>query len=263
MSRRARTLAPHRPVTTALVAAILVLGGAGSASAQGLFDFLFGGMRRVLPPSVPAYAPHDGTPSQSAPRGGPGSGTAYCVRTCDGRFFPIPSQRNVSAVETCKSFCPASETKVFYGRGIEHARDAKGISYASLGNAFAYRERLVEGCTCNGRTPGGLARIPVDQDPTLRRGDIVATATGLVAYNGKRADLQQAYTPVADARLPASLRRSLTDIEVSAHGPGWYEALAVPLPKPRPAGIPAAAPDPIDDKLPASATLSPASVPRG
>ena len=50
-------------------------------------------------------------------------------------------------------------------------------------NAFRYRNELVSGCTCNGKDTVGLAQVDVEKDPTLRSGDIVAGANGLVVAN--------------------------------------------------------------------------------
>ena len=44
-----------------------------------------------------------------------------------------------------------------------------------------YRQKIVEGCTCNGKDSFGLARIDVASDPTLRPGDIVATGDNVKA----------------------------------------------------------------------------------
>ncbi|MDP1867801.1 MAG: DUF2865 domain-containing protein [Bradyrhizobium sp.] len=105
--------------------------------------------------------------------------TSYCVRTCDGRYFPAPSGTNRGSAEGCKSFCPASETRVFFGSSIDSATSNDGRTYAALPNAFRYRKELVAGCTCNGKDVVGLASINVKEDRTLRRGDIVAGAAGL------------------------------------------------------------------------------------
>ncbi len=43
--------------------------------------------------------------------------------------------------------------------------------------------RLVAGCTCNGKDQVGLAKVEIDKDPTLRKGDIVAGEAGLVVVN--------------------------------------------------------------------------------
>lgn len=107
------------------------------------------------------------------------SAAPYCVRTCDGRYFPAPSGNSQSSAEGCKALCPASETKVFFGSSIDSASSKDGQAYSALPNAFRYRKELVAGCTCNGKDVVGLASINVKEDRTLRRGDIVAGAAGL------------------------------------------------------------------------------------
>jgi hypothetical protein len=102
------------------------------------------------------------------------------VRTCDGRYFPISSTGNQSRAASCNSFCPASETKVVYGSNIDEAVTENGKPYSELPNAFRYRDELVSGCTCNGKDPVGLAEVKIEDDPTLRRGDIVASPDGLM-----------------------------------------------------------------------------------
>ena len=67
---------------------------------------------------------------------------------------------------------------MFYGGSIDHAVSRSGKLYSQLPNAFRYRKELIAGCTCNGKDPGGLAHINVEDDPTLRRGDLVATGDG-------------------------------------------------------------------------------------
>ena len=109
-----------------------------------------------------------------------GGGQAYCVRTCDGRYFPITAGDGQSRAASCNSFCPASETKVVYGSSIDHAATENGKPYSELPNAFRYRNEMVAGCTCNGKDQLGLAPVKIEDDPTLRKGDIVAGANGLV-----------------------------------------------------------------------------------
>jgi hypothetical protein len=161
-------------------------------------------------------------------------GAVYCVRTCDGRYFPISADSKQSRAMTCNSFCPASETKAFSGSSIETAIDESGKPYSSLANAFKYREQLVEGCTCNGKDSGGLASISIDDDKTIRKGDIVAGANGLVIAH-RTADRKRGgvatYTPA-----PRSIRekfershammRNQTKIEITPLGSdiGTHEA---------------------------------------
>jgi hypothetical protein len=129
-----------------------------------------------------------------APQGDPrprasysGGGQAYCVRTCDGRYFPISASDGQSRAASCNSFCPASDTSIVYGSGIDNAATESGKPYSELPNAFRYRSELVAGCTCNGKDQVGLAPVRIENDPTLRKGDIVAGSDGLVVA-GRGAD---------------------------------------------------------------------------
>jgi hypothetical protein len=94
-----------------------------------------------------------------------------------------------SRAASCSSFCPASETKVVYGSSsnIDNAATESGKPYSELPNAFRYRNELVAGCTCNGKDQIGLAPVRIENDPTLRKGDIVAGADGLMVA-GRGAD---------------------------------------------------------------------------
>src|ERR1700681_85325 len=175
-----------------LVAGLAVLATAAApapASAQNLVDFFFSGARRPSPPPLatayadPSQQPFGAKPSDPGPRVETGPAVSYCVRLCDGRFFPI--QRSAATpVEICNSFCPASRTKIFSGSSIDHAVARDGARYAELGTAFAYRDHVVPGCTCNGKDAFGLVNMKAAEDPTLRQGDVVATADGFVAYSG-------------------------------------------------------------------------------
>jgi hypothetical protein len=117
-----------------------------------------------------------------------------------GRYFPIAGPDNQSKTNSCNSFCPASETKLVYGTEIDNAATEAGKPYSELPNAFRYRKEIVAGCTCNGKDPVGLAAINIENDPTLRKGDIVAGANGLVvAGHGadKRASMN--FSPASEA----------------------------------------------------------------
>lgn len=110
---------------------------------------------------------------------GSGQPVALYVRLCDGRFFPIQHNTGAPAPQTCNALCPASQTKIFSGMGIDTAVAADGTRYSGLHNAFLYRHRLVQGCTCNGKDNFGLASLSANPDPTVRAGDIIATQNGL------------------------------------------------------------------------------------
>jgi hypothetical protein len=211
-----------RNVLAAIVAATTMLSP-GTASSQGLFDFLFGNLERA-PPDTPPGAdeprripprPPDRRPSER-PAAGTGPRMAYCVRLCDGRFFPIEAYRNASAAVQCKSFCPATATKLFSGRGIEHAVARDGRRYADLPNSFVHRQRIVPGCTCNGRSAFGVARVPVAEDRTLQPTDIVATDSGLSVYRGRNSQQQAVFTPIELAKISERLRNQLAGVKVRA-----------------------------------------------
>jgi hypothetical protein len=177
-----------------LASVALIAMPAPRAQAEDFFSALFRGFaaRRQAPQSEwpLSYGPEQPTQYPQR-RGEAGSGSAYCVRTCDGRYFPAPPAANQSRADICKSFCPASETKVFYGAGIDSATSESGKSYSALPNAFKYRSQLIAGCTCNGVDPVGLAKIKIEDDKTLRRGDLVAAPDGLKVATG-RSDAQGA-----------------------------------------------------------------------
>ena len=177
--------------------ALAALTVATPASAQGFFDMIFNGDRYASRPSR-SYAPPQGNayadpsnpsdrpvyaPSAAAPQvsHGGGRGVAYCVRLCDGRYFPIQRHANANPVQLCNAFCPATKTQVFNGSQIDNAYASNGARYADIDNAFVYREKVVDNCTCNGKDSFGLARIDISADPTLRQGDIVSTGDNVKA----------------------------------------------------------------------------------
>src|SRR5579871_1630051 len=208
-------------VAAAVIGAVALSSGA--ASAEGLFDFFFGGgqkQQRQAPPQASSFAdPSDGNP-QAPPPPRPAvasSGPAFCVRSCDGRYFPL-MRSAASPVQMCQAFCPASATKVFYGSSIDGAYAASGERYADSENAYAYRKALRADCTCNGRDPAGLAPVDLTMDTSLRPGDVIATTNGLVAFSGVRVGNDQTaeFTPVASyPGLTAEVRARLGDMKVA------------------------------------------------
>jgi hypothetical protein len=193
-------------------------------SAEGLFDFFFGGakqQRSAAPPQASFFADPFGnqqqpTPPAAVPRTA-SSGPAFCVRSCDGKYFPL-MRASASPVAMCQSFCPASPTKVFFGSSIDGATAASGERYADSENAFAYRKALRADCTCNGRDPAGLAPVDLTLDTSLRPGDVIATTSGLVAYSSVRLGNDQTaeFTPVSSyPGLTTEVRTRLGEIKVA------------------------------------------------
>ncbi len=222
-----------------VAAAVFSLGLMASFSTEpaqaGFFDRLFGDIRRAVEAPRPSNALPFVDPftdlanrfNSSGSRGNEqlradnsGPSRAFCVRTCDGHFFPVQANAGMSAAESCRSFCPASETKLFGGSNIDTASAPDGGRYADLPNAFVYRKAMVAGCTCNGKNAFGLARLDAANDPTLRQGDIVATRNGLVAYTGN-SNSAASFTPVENySRLSKSTREKLAETKIMPPTPG-------------------------------------------
>jgi Protein of unknown function (DUF2865) len=212
------------------------------ASAQGLFDFLFGGPQKQQQKSSQPnfFADPFGlnTPAPTPPRpvasAGGGSGPAFCVRTCDGRYFPVRAAAGATPAQMCQAFCPATATRVFFGSSIDGATSGNGERYAESDNAYAFRKEMKADCTCNGRSPAGLAPVDLSLDTSLRPGDVIATTNGLVAYSGVRVGANQTaeFTPVASyPGLTSEVRARLGEMKVA---PVNAEMIAdeAPLPEP-------------------------------
>jgi hypothetical protein len=215
-----------------LTIAVLGVAAPHAASAQNFFDFLFNGGQPQKPqrqqrapepsPIESFFADPFGTNQQPAPPpravSTGGSGPAFCVRTCDGKYFPLSSRVNASPVQMCQAFCPASPTKIYFGSNIENASSATGERYADSETAFAYRKALKADCTCNGRSAAGLAPVDLSMDMSLKAGDVVATTNGLAAYTGARLGMTQTpdFTPVAAfPGLTADVRAKLGEMKVA------------------------------------------------
>jgi hypothetical protein len=207
----------HRGWKIKLRAAVVLLTFAGGmmisadpVRAQGLFDVLnriFGGLFSPPPPAETKYS-----------GGGP---VTYYVRLCDGRYFPMAA--NAGAPHSypdkiCSAMCPASAAKIYTGSGIDQASAVDGTPYSKLENAFAYRERMVSDCTCTGKEIGGIVAIDIHSDPTLRRGDIVATRDGLMVFKGSKELPYQTsdFIPAEDYKdLSDGVRRTLAELRVT------------------------------------------------
>ncbi len=194
------------------------------AQAQNFFDMLGRIFRGAAPRAYQGEPPRllEGFPGERGseePSSGPGGPTvSYCVRTCDGRYFPLPRNANSDEQQICSAMCPSAQTRIFNGSQIDHAVGNDGKTYASMKNAFLYREKLVPGCTCNGSDPAGTAALDPLDDPTLRPGDVVVTAGGAMVFQGERGGRKQAreFVPAEQARnLPKGMKQTLSDLRIA------------------------------------------------
>jgi Protein of unknown function (DUF2865) len=115
-------------------------------------------------------------------------GQHYCVRTCDGFYFPLSASGGITAkADMCRALCPGAPTEVYRlssgAESIESAVSERGKAYASLPTALAYRKSLKPGCSCRSSTAVAMS-VPITKDPTLARGDIVVTSKGVHIFAG-------------------------------------------------------------------------------
>ena len=114
-------------------------------------------------------------------------GNLYCVRTCDGFYFPATASASTADDgKICTALCPGTETEAYRlardDDEIDNAVTKKGKPYSSLPAAFAYRTSLKEGCTCGAQARTVIAAL--QEDPTLAPNDIVVTETGVRVFVG-------------------------------------------------------------------------------
>lgn len=174
----------------------------------------------------------DEAPVDQTPRGG---SFGYCVRSCDGRYFPLGARLRAAddsgAAAYCAAQCPGARMEVFStagpASGIDTAVDRMGRVYSELPNAFVYRARLVEGCTCTASAKAsarerisGLKTLSIKDDPSLEKGDVVMTPEGARVFSGRRRGppftAEDFVRPAKIPDLPKGLRQRLEELEVAA-----------------------------------------------
>ena len=151
-----------------------------------------------------------------------------CVRLCDGFFFPLPASAspNADAEGVCRALCPAAGVAVYFlperSDRISEAANAGGEPYSALPAAFRYRSAGAPVCGCRRAGEQGLAYW---RDPTLKSGDAVMTAEGLVVFRGAGGGAPygaEAFAPVDSTPLSATRRAELGALQ-PASAPDWPE----------------------------------------
>ncbi len=181
-----------------------------------------------LPAAAPRQQPARSSRQAAAIASSDGSSQAYCVRSCDGYFFPIGSaargEGRQAQAAACDAMCPGATMRLFSSRNgsIETARTDGGQLYTGTATAFRYRTQLVNACSCQGDVTRGLARVALSQDHTLRTGDVVVMEKGVRVFrDGGRFPYQPRdfVTAQAYGRLSPDLRRRVREIEEASLGP--------------------------------------------
>jgi hypothetical protein len=149
---------------------------------------------------------------------GPSMANAVCVRLCDGYFFPASGEGPLASRQaSCDAVCPGAATELFVrpasADGIDDASSLKGLKYTALPNAYHYRSGVSAACTCHGNDVARNVSRAM-QDPTLRKGDAVMTASGMRVFAGGHAPYgAQNFTSLAKATIPRQRRDALAAIE--------------------------------------------------
>lgn len=173
---------------------------------------------RVGAPSVSRPA---AIPATSSGNGARGNRVSYCVRTCDGFFFPLSAASGSDSADqaACNRLCPTSETRLYVGQigvEIDDARSRQtGRRYAQMSNAFAYRTSYSRSCSCSASGVGLTNEASVGRDLTLRPGDIVMTAKGMRVFSGGQMPYREANFMTLDrsGRYAGNTRETLQSME--------------------------------------------------
>ncbi len=183
---------------------------------------------------LPLVAPR--APSARAARAPASAPRPVCVRLCDGYFFPLAAASGPTAEAdeeaACRALCPSASAALYFlpGRSdrIEDAANARGGSYSALPAAFRYRSAGAPACGCR---HAGEPELAYWRDPTLKSGDAVMTADGILVFRGADGGAPygaEAFTPVDSTPLGAAQRAELGALRpASAPDAGEADAPAI------------------------------------
>jgi hypothetical protein len=193
-------------------------------AAEGLLEFLFGpdpstqqAAPRPREPGPARRAKLQGELRFARPRDGGGVSSdpsvgGFCVRSCDGYYFPLIKSTRATRQQSCEMACPSAQMEIYDGSTIETARNRKGQRYSALPRAFAFRDKANGACACNDpRTSQAYFEQSARNDPTLQSGDVIVETDGAFVYRGSQlVPLSSAsfVSPALRDRLRAMLRRS-------------------------------------------------------
>jgi Protein of unknown function (DUF2865) len=145
---------------------------------RGFFQSLFGGGGGGGGAPSGPFGSGDVTPSDQS-----STYRTICVRTCDGYFFPVSYSTSPARFredeQACQRMCPASEVQLYTyrnpGEDVAQAVSIGGQPYASLPNAFRYRQEFNSACSCRRPGESWADALKHLDDTTVERGDIVVT----------------------------------------------------------------------------------------
>ena len=147
-----------------------------------------------------------------------GSGPAFCVRSCDGKYFPL-MRGNASPVADVPGVLPGQRRPRCSSAPPSTAPTAAPASAMPTARTPSpTARRCAPTAPATAAIPPGLAPVDLTLDTSLRPGDVIATTDGLVAYSGVRVGNDQTaeFTPVASyPGLTADVRARLGEMKVA------------------------------------------------
>ena len=194
-----------------VLALSMLVAASAPAGAQDLLDFLFGpdteapAQRETRTPTGDVrFGPKRPVkkPGAGGGRGATHSG-GYCVRTCDGYFFPLIKSSRATRQQSCNFACPSATVEIYDGGSIESSRNARGETYKALLDQIAGRTDASARCSCNDpSTSAAYSRDAARTDPTLQNGDFVIEDEGPLVFG------REGLVPLAQARFVAPRQRA-------------------------------------------------------
>ncbi|MEP9371475.1 DUF2865 domain-containing protein [Mesorhizobium sp. KR1-2] len=189
----------------------------------------------------------------------PGEGVArlagtyrtFCVRTCDGYYFPMSpasSRREFARDQkNCQAACPDAEMQVFYqdedsGAAAKMISARTGSPYAGLPAAYRYRSAsapAAEGCSCNapknfeviaGNRPqketaeAASATVSTEADPTFSSSIVKPEPPAASQPSASVEETKQPETRTATADAPSPVQDADPDRRVRVVGPTFLPA---------------------------------------
>jgi Protein of unknown function (DUF2865) len=163
----------------------------GQSQAERSASRQFSGSRRHSDPARTQTSEHRRVEQKPNSRKGPemrakdetSSGAEFCVRTCDGYYFPLIESERMTKQQSCEYACPTAPMGIYEGSTIETARNLAGGKYLSLPTAFSFRDKTTQKCSCNApEHKQSFSMRVLGADPSLRTGDIVFADHGAYVY---------------------------------------------------------------------------------
>ena len=168
---------------------------------------------------VPLYVDASGLPRRS-----------YCVRLCDGYYFPVAPVKSDSDLNghesLCAGICPGAPTRLFVMPGgterIEEATSRDGHKYSALPVAFRHTGTTDNTCTCRPDNIAHTKIVSVLKDFTLRQGDMVMSGKGLRVFRGASHYPygQTDFMSLAESGINSKNRAALSAIEAATKHAG-------------------------------------------